>query len=150
MEDLFLHVLNESPLSRRIRYAKYWLRKKAPDTVRVAIRRLKLSEVNLIPIPIPIPIPRFRILSQREYHEQYCDLSNFTGYCPKTGRYWSLPVNYCPLCSLSLARVRGYKLLRDQVVFINQSQRMTGPIPRFIVQSELAQTPPRDHIFPYP
>jgi hypothetical protein len=122
-----------------------------PWKLGLTIRRIKLS--GFIPIPLPylpylFPVPTFRLLSQLEYHEEHCDLSYFTGYCPRAGKFWSVGVNYCPQCILSLARIRGYKLLPGQVVIIDQRQRMTGPIPRTLGQSDLVQTLPQEHIFP--
>ena len=148
---MFLYLPNESLVRRRIRYARYWLRHEIPWRLRMGIGRLKLS--GFIPIPLPylpylVIVPTFVRLSRLEYHEQHCDLSYLTGYCPNAQKYWSLPVNTCPYCTLSLASIRGYRLLPNQIVLIEQSQRMTGPIPRPLGQSGLAQTSPRDHIFP--
>jgi hypothetical protein len=148
---MFLYIPNESSRSRRIRYARWWLRYWMPWRLRLAFGRLKLS--GFIPIPLPyLPylaiVPTISLMSQLEYHERHCDLSYFTGYCPNAGIYWSLPVNYCPLCTLDLARVRGYRLTANQIVIIEQSQRMTGPIPRPLHQADLVPTPPREHIFP--
>jgi hypothetical protein len=114
---LFLYFPNESPRRRRIRYAGCWLRRKVPRALGMAARRLKLSGLNLILLPDrPYLAPglSFRILSKLEYHKQYCDLSEFAGYCPNTGRYWSYPLNYCPHCSLNLARIRGIRHFPNQ------------------------------------
>ena len=148
---MFLVRDNESPRRRRVRYAKYWLRRVVPWKFGLAVRRLKLS--GFIPFPFPyfpylIVVPTFGLVSQLEYHQQHCDLSYYTGYCPKAAKYWSVGVNCCPQCTLNLARVRGYKLAPGEVVIIDRGQRMTGPIPRPLGQTELVQTLPREHIFP--
>src|SRR5207302_6945719 len=119
-EGLDLYRENESPLRRNVRRAIYWLRCAVVRKLSMEIRRFEASEFGLS----PIPVLKGRIQTGLEFHEKHCDLSDFTGYCPKAGRYWSLPVNYCPQCTLSLARIRGYKLVPGQIVFIDQRQRM--------------------------
>jgi len=148
---LFPYLKDESPDRRRIRYAMFWMTKQFPWKIGLAVRRVKLS--GLIPIPLLFPpyfivVPTFAFQSRLEYHIQHCDLSEFTGYCPKSRRFYSMPINYCPQCMLSLARLRGYPLTPDQVVLIDQRQRMIGPISRPLAQEDLIQTLPREHIFP--
>ena len=148
---MIIHRENEGRVRRRIRYTKYFLMHVAPWRAKMAIQKVKLS--GFVPIPLShwaylVVVPTFTFQNQLEYHKQHCDLSPFTGYCPKAQTFWSLPVNYCPLCTLDLSRVRGYKLLPDQIVLIRQSDRMTGPIPHQVSQEELSTRLPREHIFP--
>ena len=148
---MFLFRENEAPFRRKIRYSKHVLRYVFPSRVRRALQRVRLN--GFIPVPLPywpyvVVVPTFALLSHLEYHQRHCDLSDFTGYCPKARTFWSLRVNYCPQCTLRLTRIRGFRYSPDEIVLIERSSRMIGPVPHERPEQGLSSPLPRDHIFP--